>query len=512
MTETINKKRIAKNTMLLYGRMLFNMVVVFYTSRILLNILGVEDYGVYNVVGGVVALFSFLNGTLGGATSRFITFDLGKGNLEDLSKTFSAAFICHLIIGGIVVILAESIGLYLLTHKMIIPEESRTAAMWVFHFSVASAFLTMTQVPYNASIIAHEKMNAFAYIGITDTILKLSVVLILKYLFDTNRLFLYGLFIFCETIIITVCYRLYCRKCFDECKLHFSYDATRTKRLISYAGWDFIGCFSTVAQGQGLNVLLNMFFGPAVNAARAISVQVNGAVGQFSNNFMMAVRPQIIKAYANNQIKEMMDLVYPSAKYGFIMALFLVLPLVAETHIILEFWLKNVPDFAVPFCQILLIVSLINVWRNPFIAALHATGNIKLANILCGTILVSTLPISYVALKMGAGPTSVFEITLVITGVVLFIDLINLKRFLPISLVRHFKQVVFPCVSVFAIVALTLFFLQNLMSESFVRLVLITVTSSVELSLISYAFIVDKETRKKINQRVRKFFSWKKEQ
>ena len=504
MTETINKKRIAKNTVLLYGRMLFNMAVVFYTSRILLNILGVEDYGVYNVVGGVVALFSFLNGTLGGATSRFITFDLGKGNLEDLSKTFSAAFICHLIIGGIVVILAESIGLYLLTHKMIIPEESRTAAMWVFHFSVASAFLTMTQVPYNASIIAHEKMNAFAYIGITDTLLKLGVVLTLKYIFEDNRLFLYGFFIFYETFLITLCYRLYCRKSFVECKLRLSYDSVRTKRLFAYAGWDFIGGLTGIAQGQGLNVLLNMFFGPAVNAARAISVQVNGAVSQFSNNFMMAVRPQIIKAYANNQIKEMMDLVYSSAKYGCIMALFLVLPLMAETHYVLELWLRNVPAYVETFCKIILVVSLINVWRNPFVAALHATGNIKLANVLCGTILVLTLPISYVALKKGAGPNSVFWITLVTTGIVLIVDLINLKRFLPISLVRHFKQVIMPCILVSAIVALTLFFMQNMMSESFVRLVLITVTSSIELGLISYVFVVDKETRKKINQRIRK--------
>lgn len=504
MTETINKKRIAKNTVLLYGRMLFNMVVAFYTSRILLDNLGVDDYGVYNVVGGVVALFSFLNGSLGGATSRFITFDLGKGNLDDLSKTFSAAFLCHLMIGAIVVLLAETIGFYLLTHKMILPDESRMAALWVFHLSVASAFLTMTQVPYNASIIAHERMNAFAYIGIMDTLLKLGIVLVLEYFFDANRLFFYGLFIFIETIVVTISYRLYCRSNFAECKLRFSYDSVRTKRLFSYAGWDFIGCFSTVAQGQGLNVLLNMFFGPAVNAARALSVQVNGAVGQFSNNFMMALRPQIIKAYANNQIKEMLDLVYPSAKYGFIMSLFIVMPLIMETQYVLELWLKDVPDFAVPFCQILLLVSLINVWRNPFIASLHATGNIKLANVLCGTILVSTLPISYVALKMGAGPISVFWITLFITGFVLLVDLINLKRFLPISLSRHLKQVVLPCVSVSVVVALTLFFIQNLMSESFMRLVLITVTSSIELCLISYVFVVDRETKKKINQRVRK--------
>ena len=384
MTESINKKRIAKNTVLLYMRMAFNMVVAFYTSRILLNVLGVDDYGIYNVVGGVVALFSFLNSTLGGATSRFITFDLGKGNLENLGKTFSAALMSHLFIGVVIILLAETIGLYFLNNKMIIPESSKNAAIWVFHFSVVSAFLTMTQIPYNACIIAHERMNAFAYIGIMDTLLRLGVVLLLKYFFNSDRLFLYGLLILVLTFFITVCYRVYCRKNFSECRLRFTFDMERTKTLFSYAGWDFIGSFSTVAQGQGLNVLLNMFFGPAVNAARAISVQVNGAIGQFSNNFMMAVRPQIIKSYANGQVKEMLDLVYQAAKYGYVLSLFLVLPLIVEAEYILKLWLKDVPGFAVPFCQILLVVSLVNVWRNPFIAALHATGNIKLANALCG--------------------------------------------------------------------------------------------------------------------------------
>lgn len=504
MPDVINKKRIAKNTVLLYGRMLFNMAVVFYTSRMLLNILGVNDYGVYNVVGGVVALFSFLNGCLGSATSRFITFDLGKNNPSELARTFSAAFFCHFAIGLIIVLLAETIGLYLLNEKMIIPDESRSATMWIFQFSIASTFLTITQVPYNASIIAHERMNAFAYIGIADSLLKLGVVLSLKYFFFSDRLFLYGFFILVETFVVTILYRIYCRKNFVECKLRFSHDPDRIKKIFSYAGWDLIGNFSTVAQGQGLNVLLNMFFGPAVNAARAISVQVNGAVGQFSYNFMMAVRPQIVKSYANGQIKEMMDLVYPSAKFGFIMSLFLVLPLISETHYILQLWLKNVPDYAVPFCQILLLVSLVNVWRNPFIAALHATGNIKLANALCGTILVSTLPISYVALKMGAGSVSVFWITFVITGVVLFVDLINLKRFLPISLIRHFRQIIFPCLSVSSIVVATLFVLQNQVTESFVRLIITTAVSSAELFVISYALVLNKEMKEKINQKIRK--------
>ncbi len=504
MPEVINKKRIAKNTILLYGRMVFNMVVVFYTSRILLNILGVNDYGVYNVVGGVVALFSFLNGSLGGATSRFITFDLGKDDPNELAKTFSAAFFCHLAIGLIIVLLAETIGLYLLNEKMIIPDESKVATMWIFQFSIASTFLTITQVPYNACIIAHERMNAFAYIGIADTLLKLGVVLSLKYFFFSDRLFLYGLFILLETFVITILYRVYCRKNFAECKFRFSHDSARMKKIFSYAGWDLIGNFSTVAQGQGLNVLLNMFFGPAVNAARAISVQINGAVGQFSNNFMMAVRPQIIKSYANGQIKEMMDLVYPSAKFGFIMSLFLVLPLISETHYVLQLWLKNVPDYAVPFCQIFLLVSLVNVWRNPFIAALHATGNIKLANAICGTILVSTLPISYVGLKMGAGPVSVFWITFIITVIVLVVDLINLKRFLPISLIRYFGQIAFPCLFVSSIVVATLFVVQNQITESFVRLIITAVVSSVELFAISYAFVLEKETKRKINQRIRK--------
>lgn len=510
MSEIINRKKIAKNTVLLYTRMLFNMAVVFYTSRILLNILGIENYGVYNVIGGVIALFSFLNGSLAGATSRFITIDLGKGNISNLSKTFSAAFLCHLIIGAIIVILAETIGFHLLSHKIIIPVESRNAATWVFHFSVISAFLTMTQIPYNACIIAHERMNAYAYIGITETLLKLLVVFLLKHFHSSNILFWYGLLTLWATLFTTMCYRFYCHKFFSECKLRFSFNAIKIKQLFLYAGWDLIGNCSIVAQGQGLNVLLNIFFGPGVNAARAISIQVSGAVGQFCSNFMMAVRPQIIKSYAINQIKEMIDLVYSSAKYGFILSLFLVIPLTMEADYILTLWLHDVPKYSVKFSQILLAVTLINVWRNPFVAALHATGKIKLANMLCGTILVSTLPISYLALKKGAGPTSVFWITLSITGLVVLIELLNIKRLLPISLIRYFTKVVLPCLFTTTLVVLSLTILKSQIPESLLRLILSTSTSSLELCIVSYLFILDNQTKNKIKDKIKtkiSFFS-----
>lgn len=496
--ETVNKKRIAKNTILLYIRMAFNMAVALYTSRALLRVLGVEDYGLYNVIGGVVVLFSFLNTSLAGASSRFITFNLGKNDPKELKRIFSAVLLCHVCIAVLIVFLAETVGLYFVLHKMVVPEGRMNVVLWVYQFSIAAAVCTMTQVPYNACIIAHERMNAFAYIGIGETVLKLLAVFGVLVFSDSDRLFVYAFLILCVVVGITICYRLYCKIHFKECSFHFVWDSNLYRTLLAYAGWDLIGNFSVIAQGQGLNVLLNVFFGPEVNAARAVSVQVQGALVQFSNNFMLAVRPQIIKSYACGKVDAMLDLVYQSAKYGYALTLFFVAPIFFEMDIILKLWLQNVPDFAVPFCRILLLVSLVNVLRNPFIAALHATGNIRLANFLCGSILVSTLPLSYLWLKLGGAPLSVFWITLFITFIVVWIDLLNLKRLLPISLVRHFVQIILPCTTISVVDGLVLYVLQCYTPPSFTRLASTILISSVILLIFSYALILEKETRKKL--------------
>ncbi len=507
---SINKKRIAKNTIFLYIRMALNMAIALYTSRVLLRVLGIDDYGLYSVIGGVVVLFSFLNSTLAGSTSRFLTFALGKGEQKEINRVFSASLTNHVFMALLILILAETIGLYLVYNKLVIPPERFHASLWVYQFSIMTAMLTMTQLPYNACIIAHEKMNAFAYLSIGETILKLIVVIVLQFIVSFDRLILYSIMILVITILITLSYRIYCNRHFEECTYHFFWDKALYKKLFSYAGWDLLGGFSVIAQGQGLNILLNMFFGPAVNASRAISVQVQSAIGQFSTNFMMASRPQIIKSYAEGKTNEMLKLVYQVAKYGFALSLFFTLPIFVEMEYILRLWLVNVPEFAVIFCRIMLIISLINVLRNPFIAALHATGNIRLANILCGSLLISTLPIAYLFLKMNFSPISVFGVTFAITFIVQWVDLLNLKRLLPISLKSYFIEVYIPSIFLLLISFSVIYFIPHFFSSSLLRLFIVVCTSWIVLGICSYIIILNSNTRDKIKLKTRNFLNARK--
>ena len=296
-----DNKRIAKNTVFLYVRMLLVMGATLYTSRIVLNVLGAEDYGLYNVVGGLVTMFTFLNGSLGSATSRYITFELGRRDYERVNRVFNVALLIHIALAVLIIILAETIGLWFFYEKMTIPEERMSAAFWVYQISILTCFFSLTQVPYNAMIIANENMRIYAWVGIVEAVFKLAIAFILPFApFDT--LVYYALLLCVVQISIMLFYRIYCGRNFKESKIILYKDKTLYKEMFSYAGSDLIGNLSVLAQGQGLNILLNMFFGPVVNAARGIAYQVQGAVTQFSNNFMTAVRPQIIKSYAEGDI------------------------------------------------------------------------------------------------------------------------------------------------------------------------------------------------------------------
>ena len=311
-----DNKQIAKNTMFLYFRMFLIMGVSLYTSRVVLATLGVVDYGLYNVVGGIVTMFSFLNGSLGAATSRYITFELGKKNYERFNKIFNVSLLTHIFIGIIIVLLAETIGLWFFYEKMIIPEERLNAAFWVYQISIFSTLISLIQVPYNATIIAHENMKVYAYVGIVEVILKLVVVFLLV-ISPFDKLIFYASLLFIINIGIILFYRIYCIKRYQESRIKLCREKILYKDMFKFAGSDLIGNVSVLAQGQGLNLLLNVFFGPVVNAARAVAYQVQGAVTQFGNNFMTAVRPQIIKLYAQGEIKEMFKLVYLSSNFSY---------------------------------------------------------------------------------------------------------------------------------------------------------------------------------------------------
>lgn len=325
MTDTsANNKRIAKNTLLLYFRMLFMMAVSLYTSRVVLNALGVEDFGIYNVVGGVVAMFSMLSGSLSAAITRFITYELGKGNQENLKKIFSSSVTIQIGLAILIIVVAEAIGVWFLNMKMNIPDVRITAANWVFQFSILTFAVNLISVPYNASIIAHERMSAFAYISILEAIGKLAIVFLIV-ISPMDKLIFYAILMCAVALIVRLAYGVYCKRHFEECTYHFIFDRDLLKHMFGFAGWNFIGATSAVLRDQGGNVVINLFCGPAANAARGIAFQVNNAISGFVTNFMTALNPQITKSYAAGDRKYMMTLIFQGARL-FVLYAFAALP------------------------------------------------------------------------------------------------------------------------------------------------------------------------------------------
>ena len=435
-----NNKRIAKNTLLLYVRMLFLMAVNLYTSRVVLNALGVEDFGIYNVVGGVVAMFGFINSSMASATQRYITFALGKGNMDGLQKVFSTALQIHALISAIIVVLGETVGLWFMYTQMQIPAERMDAAFWVLQCSIVSTVVMIVSVPYNADIIAHEKMSAFAYISILEAVLKLAVAYLLI-AFSADKLVLYAFLILAVQLLIRFCYSLYCNRHFEESRYRHVWDKALFKEMTGFAGWSMFGNLSAVLFGQGLNMLLNVFFGPVVNAARAVAVQVQTAVQQFVGSFQMALNPQITKTYAKGEMNEMHKLMFRSARFSFYLLLFLSLPVLFETDFILTVWLKTVPEDAVVFLRIMICISLLYTLSNPLMIANQATGKVKKYQAVCGTILLMILPISYVCLRLGCPAYSVFIVHFVMESIAQLARMFMLRPLIGVRIRDYFRNI-----------------------------------------------------------------------
>lgn len=329
-----NNKRIAKNTLLLYLRMFLMMGLSLYTSRIVLNVLGVVDYGIYNVVGGVVSMLAFMNGALNTSTQRFLNFEMGRGNILGMHKIFVMSYLTFLLIAIIAVVLAETIGLWFFYHKLTIPAERMDAAFWVYQLSIMTFLVSILQVADNAAIIAHEKMSIYAYLSILDVLMKLLLVIALKFL-DYDKLILYSFFMFFTSFVITAYYRYVCNKKFEECKIELLWDKEIFKKLLGFSGWMTSGILCNLFSTQGVNILINMFFGPSLNAARGIAGQVLGAVNTFVTNFMTAVRPQIVKSYAQGDYKSMNKLVFGASKMAFFLLMVLSVPIMIKAEFIL---------------------------------------------------------------------------------------------------------------------------------------------------------------------------------
>lgn len=493
-----NNKRIARNTLMLYLRMGITMLISLYTARIVLSTLGDVDYGILNVVSGCVAIFTFLNGALSGSTSRFLTFELGRGDYVQLRRTFSAALVIHIILAAIIIILSETVGLWLLAEKLVIPAERVAAAHWAFQISILAVTVSIIQVPYGAIVIAHEKMDIFAYLSIFDVASRLLLVYLLQRL-SGDKMILWAVMTFAVSIVYTLFYIVYCRKSFPETRLDLHRDMPLYQRLFAYSWWDLIGNVSVMLQGQGINVLLNMFFGPVVNTARAISYQVQGALTQFANNFMLATRPQIIKLYAAGKADEMMRLVYLSSCMAFYLSFVLTLPLCLELKYVLDLWLGEYPAYTIPFTMLILVNGLIVSIKSARVAAIHATGHIKLTNITVGLILCALFPIAYMLLKAGYGANSVFFAMIAITFIAEIAAIFVLRQYVVFSVKEYWLKVYGRC----ALVAVLSFFLpwliHNVMDESFMRLVAVSAASVLTVGLCVYTAGIDRNTRTRLN-------------
>ena len=441
MSKQASNATIAKNTMALYFRMLLNMGVTFFTSRIVLDALGTEDYGIYNVVGGIIYLFTFLNTAMSSATQRYLTFEIGRNaNEERMQEVFSASLGIHAMISLAILILGETLGLYLLNGQMVIPAERMFAANWVYQCSVVSCCIGVVALPLNALIISHEHMGAFAWISILDVTLKLAVAYLL-YITASDKLVVYSSLILLVSLSTPTLYLLYCKRHFPECKYRRTKDTRLFKEMGNFAGWNLIGNLSYIGFTQGINILLNVFFGPAINAARGVAVQVQGALGQFSRNFQMAANPQITKRYAAGDLKNMHDLLFKSSKFSFFLLFVVSLPVMLHTETILDWWLVDVPDHTVEFFRIIICISAIGVLADPMNISAQATGHIKKYQLVEGGTLLLIVPAAYLALKLTHMPEAVFAVHLCIAVAVQALRIVMLKGMASLPAKEYAKNV-----------------------------------------------------------------------
>ena len=451
--EVSSHKRIAKNTIFLYFRMMITMVVGLFTSRVVLNTLGVEDYGINNVVGGVVAMFSLISASISGSIGRFITFELGTGNMEKLKKVFSTSVTIQIILALIVVVVAEIVGIWFLNNELQINPDRMVAAHWVFHCSLITFAVGLISLPYNACIVAHERMNVYAYISILEVVLKLVIVYMLL-ISPFDKLETYAVLGVCVSVLIRLIYGWYCKRQFEECTYHFVLDKTLFKQMFSFASWELVGSTAGILRGQGSDILINIFTKTTiVNAAAGIAATLTGVITNFVGNFTMAFTPQITKLYAAQKFDELLKLLYMGCKFAPYLMLFIALPVFFNAHFILELWLGQVPEHTVNFVLITTLFMFNELMARPLITAKLANGVIRNYQIIVGGVLLLTLPIAYVALKLGAPVEAVFIAKLATSVMATFVRLYMLRGDLPGLSVSHFLTNVYLRVILVALIA-----------------------------------------------------------
>ena len=443
----VNDKRIMKNTIILYFRMIFQMAVYLYTSRVVIEALGLIDYGIYDVVGSVVLAMMFFNNSMLNCTQRYITCSLAENDGKQVNKIFSHSIFIHLVFGLLIFLIGEIVGVWYIQNYMDLPVGRVDDAIFVFHIALVSSFIMIISVPYNALIIAHEHMGAFAAITIVDVVLKLSVALSL-FLFNDNRLRIYAFLLLVVALIVRTIYGIYCHFAYKHIRVEYKFDSAVLKSMLGFVGWNTIGNLAIMCNTQGLNLLLNTVGGPIVNAARGIAFQVQTATVSFINSFQTAINPQITKNYASGDIPKMNSLILISSRVSFLLMLFFAVPLMLMTENLLTLWLTDYPSYTATFVRLLLCVSVIETIANPLMVGASATGNIKLYQLLIGTCMLCTIPVAYIALKLGAEPQYVFWSLLLTTLMAQLVRMVLCRRLFCFSVRDFLRQALVPILKV----------------------------------------------------------------
>lgn len=501
----VNKTKIAKNTMMLYIRMILVMAATLFTTRIVLKNLGVEDYGIYNVVAGLVSMFAFLNSSMASATQRFLSFELGINDEKRVNLVFCQSVLIHLLIAVIILVLAETIGLWFVYNKLTIPEERFRAAMWVYQIAILSFMFQIINVPYHASIIAHEKMNVYAWVSILDVTLKLGIAYLIS-ISPYDKLISYSFLILLTTIVMFLFFRIYSKRHFKECEFHFILDKPKFKEMFSFAGWNIIGNMAFTLRNQGSNILLNMFFGPVVNAARGVAHQVDSAVEQFVTNFQTASNPQIVKSYAQEQYNETMKLVSQCSKFSFYLMILLGLPIVFQVDYLLSLWLTEVPAYTPIFVQLILLNGIIDSLSKAIKTHIKATGKVKWYMIIQGGFYLLALPVIYVFLKLGYSPVSSVLILVIFTFLGTFLRLFLVQSVAKGFSIGYFLQkVLLPAAIVGGIAAVMCFVYSKLLpTTSFGLLVVNTIVMVIITAVFVWFIGINKSEKTYIINLVKK--------
>ncbi len=503
-----NNNRIAINTIFMYIRMFITLIVSLYSVRVVVKILGVSDYGIYSAIGGVVLVLSFVTSVISSASQRFFSVEIGKNNSTCLSILFNNIFFTYFLITIVFIFISESVGLYFVHSTLNIPEERKDVITWIYEFSVFAFIITFLSNPFQALIIAKEKMNIYAYISILEVVLKLLMVYALL-LFDCDKLVLYSFLLFLSTLIVQLIYVYYCRRNYKECHFSYSWNPDLIKKILNYSGWTLFGSIAYICNSQGVNILLNLFFGTIANAAYTIGNQVKVHVNSFSTNFYVAVRPALIKSYAQGNQIYTKKLFYFSSKAIVSLLLFLMVPMIFEMKYILSLWLIDVEAYMVEFTQLMLVYAFILSISDPITTIVQASGKVKKYYLCVDGFSLMTLPLSWLALKAGASPFFPFFCSIIIFSIAHFIRLIVLREITDIKIIEYNKEIIIPLVLIIILNLIVFILFINRMEGNFCRLLTTLFVSFFVTSSVSWCVLLNREERRDIQKMIINKFNTK---